>query len=562
MFAAMTRRRVLRPGLKSVARGLVAALLWMVVPAGAALAQARDPVVAASEVFLEVRRFEIAGSNPLSAAETDAVLAPHLGSHRNLASLEAAPAALEARLRERGHSFHRVIIPAQKPADGVVKLEILQFPLATVEVTGNNHFSADNIRRSMPSLTAGDAPDVGAISRDLGLANEHSSKRISIVLKESAKADALDAEIRVRDVEPSMFFLGLTSQTKDAYDDINKATGHTRLTFGFQNTNLFDRDHALTLTYTTSTEHPERVKQYAAFYWMPLYGLATSLQMYYTRSDVSTGALGLGANSFNVSGRGEFFGLRLSHSLPKWQEWVHSVSVAVDDRFFDNNTAVTFGGLSANTTTPVRSRPAALRYTMRWDQPWGGIGAHAEQVTNLPGGSWNNDLSYGAVRTNANRRWTAFRYGLDASYLLGTWTATARLRGQHTGSLLIPGEQFGLGGVTSVRGLREREMTGDTGYTMTLELNGPPMAMAGGVRPVVFLDHGHVKLLDNSGRVGTTVNQDTATSVGVGARWNHERRVDLSLDLAYVLNGIASSGSIPGTKAGDTKLMLNALIRF
>ena len=199
---------------------------------------------------------------------------------------------------------------------------------------------------------------------------------------------------------------------------------------------------------------------------------------------------------------------------------------------------------------------------MRWDQPWGGIGAHAEQVTNLPGGSWNNDLSYGAVRTNANRRWTAFRYGLDASYLLGTWTATARLRGQHTGSLLIPGEQFGLGGVTSVRGLREREMTGDTGYTMTLELNGPPMAMAGGVRPVVFLDHGHVKLLDNSGRVGTTVNQDTATSVGVGARWNHERRVDLSLDLAYVLNGIASSGSIPGTKAGDTKLMLNALIRF
>ena len=68
MFAAMTRRRVLRPGLKSVARGFVAALLWMVVQAGAALAQARDPVAAVSEVFLEVRRFEIAGSNPLSAA--------------------------------------------------------------------------------------------------------------------------------------------------------------------------------------------------------------------------------------------------------------------------------------------------------------------------------------------------------------------------------------------------------------------------------------------------------------------------------------------------------------
>jgi len=77
---------------------------------GAAATMAPRP--AAADVLLEVKRFEIVGSNPLSDAETAAVLAPHLGTHRSLGTLEAAATALETRLRERGFSFHRVIVPA------------------------------------------------------------------------------------------------------------------------------------------------------------------------------------------------------------------------------------------------------------------------------------------------------------------------------------------------------------------------------------------------------------------------------------------------------------------
>ncbi len=518
------------------------------------------PVPAAAapaEVLLDVRRFEIVGANPLSDSETAAVLASHLGLHSSLGTLEAAATALEARLREAGYSFHRVIVPAQKPADGVVKLEILQFPLESVEVVGNQHFSADNIRRSLPALVAGTSPDVRAVSRDLGLANEHPSKRVAIVLKESAKADALDAEIRVRDTAPTQFFTSFTGGTPDAYDAINKATGYTRLTLGYQNANLFDRDHALTVTYTTSVEHVDRVKQFGAFYWIPLYGYATSLQVYYTRSKVNTGSIGLGSSSFDVSGKGEFLGARVTHSLPKFREITQNVSLALDDRYFDNNSTFAIPGLAVATTSAVRSRPLSLRYAVRYDQPWGGVGAYAEYAENFGGGGANGDGDYAAF--SAVKNWRAGRFGLDASYALGSWGLSARFRGQNTDTPLIPGEQFGLGGVASVRGLRDREFTGDRGYTMTLEAQGP--ALAESLRPVLFFDQGSARLLGNRVLPGG-LNQDTAASVGVGLRWNWQRRLDVSADLAHVLNGIASTGTVTGTAAGDSKLTFSMFYRF
>jgi len=548
------RRATLRPApLPRLGRAALLAVMLAVV-FGAVPAGAQN---SAGDLKLAVTRFEVVGDNPLSAAETESLLAPHVRVHSSLEGLEAAAAALEARLREAGFSFHRVIVPAQKPAGGVVRLEILKFPLATVTVQDNRHFSSDNILRSLPSLKPGETPDVRKISSDLGLANEHPAKRVSIVLKESRRADALDAEIRVRDFAPAQFFALVSGHTKDRYDAINKGTGYTRLTLGYQNANLFDRDHAVTLSYTTSPEHPERVKQYGAFYTIPFYGYATNAQFYYTRSDVSTGAIGLAATTFNVSGRGEFRGVRVTHSLPKWNEIAHNVSIALDDKLFESN--VGLAGI-ALPPTPARTRPLALRYTGRYEQLWGGIGAYVEQVANLSGGSGNTIPEYALVRDGAAQSWKAFRYGVDVSYLLGTWSLSTRLRGQYSDNRLLPGEQFGIAGVTAVRGLREREFTGDIGHTVTFEASGP--ALVDTLRPVLFFDYGQARLLGNTAAAGTTVNKDSASSIGVGARWSRERSVDLSADLAYVLNGVAGSGNLPGTRTGDTKLMFTALFRF
>ena len=59
--------------------------------------------------------------------------------------------ALEKAMRDEGYVFHRVFVPVQKPKDGEVTLQIIQFTIGTVNVSGNENFSTENIRRSLPT---------------------------------------------------------------------------------------------------------------------------------------------------------------------------------------------------------------------------------------------------------------------------------------------------------------------------------------------------------------------------------------------------------------------------
>jgi hemolysin activation/secretion protein len=526
----------------------VAAALTFVV-ANAAAQAPRDP----GGVLLEIKRFVVEGDpNPLSRQETDAILARHVGTHKSLDTIEAAARALEDAMREKGYSFHRVIVPAQRPAAGELRLRVLRFNVAQVTVTGNQHFSTENILRALPELKPGASPDVGELSRQLALANEHPAKRLSIQIKESQKRDHLDAEVRVRDVPSMQTFIGLNGHTRDHDNTINRNTGYTRLTIGHQRSNLFERDHAATVAYTTSPDHLDRVKQIGAFYWLPLYGYHTTLNAYLTYSDVDTGSIGLGGQSFDVSGRGEFWGLRATYALPKLGLASQNVSLALDDRYFKSD--VGFLG-QALPSSVVSSRPLSLRYALQYEQAGGSVGAHIEYVHNLSGGRADSDLDYLNARLpgGASPNWNAYRYGIDASYPFGSgWSLAGRFRGQYADEPLIPGEQFGIGGSGSVRGLRDREVTGDRGHSFTAELQAP--ALYADIAPFAFFDYGWRK---HVAPVPGTAVSDSASSIGVGLKWNWQRKLDVSASLARVMDGVTG-----GTPEGHVKLEFSAFYRF
>jgi len=526
------------------------------VVAGAVLAFATtavfsQPSQAPGGVLLEIKRFVVEGdANPLSQQETDAILARHLGTHKSLDTIEAAARALEDAMREQGYSFHRVIVPAQRPAAGELRLRVLRFNIAQLTVSGNQHFSSENILRALPELQAGQSPDVRELSRQLALANEHPAKRLSIQIKESQKRDHLDAEVKVRDVPAMQTFVGLSGHTRDHDNTINRNTGYTRLTVGHQQSNLFDRDHAATVAYTTSPDHLDDVKQIGAFYWLPLYGYHTTLNAYWTYSDVDTGTVGVGGQNFDVSGRGEFWGLRGTYALPKLGLVSQNVSLALDDRYFKSD--VGFQGIALPSSV-VGSRPLSLRYAVQHAQAEGSIGAQVEYVHNLRGARADDDLAYSTARVGADPNWNAWRYGIDASYSFsGGWNLSGRFRGQYADEALIPGEQFGVGGTSSVRGLRDRETTGDRGHSFTAELQTPELYA--GIVPFVFFDYGSVK------HVVPVVGVDSsnsASSVGVGLKWNWQRKLEVSAALANVVDGVAG-----GTPQGHVKLHFSAFYRF
>lgn len=111
----------------------------------------------------------------------------------------------------------------------------------------------------------------------------------------------------------------------------------------------------------------------------------------------------------------------------------------------------------------------------------------------------------------------------------------------------------------SVRGLREREFTGDSGYAISFEAIAP--AVIDALRPVMFLDHGYAKLTEPPA-LAALKEDESATSVGVGLRWNRQRTFDVTADLAYVLDGTTGTVTVPGTGRGNVKLNFSVFYRF
>ncbi|MBL8381120.1 MAG: ShlB/FhaC/HecB family hemolysin secretion/activation protein [Burkholderiales bacterium] len=507
-----------------------------VVLAAALALPAHGPVLAQGELRFAVTGFEVEGENPLSAEATQRIVSPFAGSAVTIDSLQAAAAALETEIKSRGHAFLRVVVPPQDMG-GAVTLRVLAFRLGTVAVRGNMNFTEGNVRASLPALRPGQSPNLTEVARDQTLANEHPARQVTVTMRQGAKSDTIDADVTVRDVNPLRVF-GSLANTGSA------ATGDWRLSVGVQHSNIFDRDHSLTASYTTSPGHWSDVAQYGLFYSVPFYGLGGALSAFYSYSDVNSGTI---ANVFQVSGRGQFAGLRWKQHFAPAGAYSHHVEVGIEDRHFIND--VSFAGAPIGTN--ARSRPLAVSYAGKFDYAGGQVRGSIEHVRNLDGGGDNTGAAYLANRAGARRNWEAWRVTLDAQQALGAWTAALRLRGQLARDPLIAGEQFGFGGASGVRGLREREVTGDFGVLTSAELLSP--ALLDGLRAVLFLDAGSARLREPGAGQAARIR---SASLGAGLRWAPRPGLSVSVDYARVVDGAVA------TRSGDDRLHFHLAMQF
>jgi len=249
-----------------------------------------------------VDRFQFEGFIPIDIALVDSTLEPFQDQDHTLESLLKVSKALEAVIREQGYAFYRVVLPQQPLVkQAVITLKVVSFSLADVSVEGNKFFDEENILKSLPYLTVGESPNTETLARALKVAIHHPLKDMQLTFKQSKnanKANQISATVNVTDAKPDNFALILANTGNDT-------TGEYRLTGSYQNTNLFNKDHILNVSYTTSPGHIEDVKQYGGSYSAPLYSQSAWLTGYLVKSDVNTGTVG----TLDISGAGTMMGL-------------------------------------------------------------------------------------------------------------------------------------------------------------------------------------------------------------------------------------------------------------
>ena len=188
-------------------------------------------------------------------------------------------------------------------------------------------------------------------------------------------------------------------------------------------------------------------------------------------------------------------------------------------------------------------------------------GYNVDLSTNLAGGAGNDLVSYQSEDPRvSNVNWKILRGG--ANYLTSVgdgWLWGLRGQFQVSNDALISGEQFGLGGVTSVRGSAERVVAGDSGYMLSTELT--TREVLPGLRLLGFVDAGWLSNKNPNGNPKPAI--DSLSSAGVGLRYSLPK-VTVTADFGHVFSGsklpnVAGSG-LP--QSGDQKLHVNVSARF
>jgi hemolysin activation/secretion protein len=122
--------------------------------------------------------------------------------------------------------------------------------------------------------------------------------------------------------------------------------------------------------------------------------------------------------------------------------------------------------------------------------------------------------------------------------MITNWPEMFRADGQWASEPLISNEQFGAGGVNSVRGYHEGEVFGDTGWHVSFEQMTPPHVVgpvySGApltIRGSVYMDYARVFLLDPEGRQAGTSLWGTGFGLVASAGPHWDARFLFSLPL-------------------------------
>jgi hemolysin activation/secretion protein len=521
-----------RPLTLAVARGIASRTAKLAVFLAVVCAAAPSAAQVAPELRFPILRWQVDGNTLLPAVVVDGLLAPRAAPDRGLGDIRAAQRDLEAAYRRAGYSAVTVILPEQDLGSGTVRLRVVEGKIGRVQLSGNRHFDEANLRGGIPALKEGATPNARDIDANIRLSNESPAKRVGVALSAGRDPGTVDARVDVEDQPPQRFGASLDNTG-------NATTGHTRVGVSYQHANLWNHDHVLSAQFLTSLEHSSKVKVYSAGYRAPIYGWNSSVDAFAAKSDVSGISTVTTAGTVSFGARGTILGLRYNAYLPRFEGIDQKLVAGIDRRAYDN--ACTLGAFGAAgcgaAGADVTVRPLSLAWVGQMLQPRFQGGASIGYARNLSGGSNGGASDFTAARFGAAANYDVWRINAQAGFALpAEWLLQGILNVQSTRHALVPGEQLGLGGATTVRGFLERATANDKGASGSIELYTPDLAgglkLPGSLRLLAFHDAGSVSR--NRALPGEEAHT-RLTSIGIGARYGLGKDLSVRLDLAHAV---------------------------
>jgi hemolysin activation/secretion protein len=446
-----------------------------------------------------VLEYQVEGNTLMRQIDIERAVMPYLGEGKTIKDVEAARQSLEKIYHDHGYQTVLVNIPQQEVSSGAVRLAVIEAPVGQVQIKGSRYHSLQEINATVPQLQGGVVPNFNEVQKELAQVNHTEDLHVTPVLRASTTPGQVDVDLNVQDELP----LHASVEVNNRY---SANTSQLRVIGEVSYDNLFQRNQSMSLQYQTAPEHPDEAKIWSLSYVIPTEsGLVWAI--YAVRSDSNIAAVG----NLDVIGNGSIYGIRLIEPLPSTSgNFYHNFTAGLDYKDFKQD--VVLEGAD-DLPSPARYSPFTLQYTATW---LGAVdAAHHDAATTAMRSNTTLDLGMNFLIRNLGtdaEQFSVKRFGAGPSYFIfhpslqrqqilpGSWSLVAKIDGQLASGPLISNEQYGAGGVDSVRGYTESERLGDNGIRGSIELRTPQL-LAGHSRITqsywyVFADGARVRILD------------------------------------------------------------------
>ncbi|MEK0451292.1 MAG: hypothetical protein RL088_3560 [Verrucomicrobiota bacterium] len=426
----------------------------------------------AAEPRIFIREFRVIGAKDMPKIDVESAVYPFLGPGRTEDDVEGARAALEKAYRDKGFSVAQVIIPEpnQMRTGGIINLQVMPGKVGELAVKGARFFMPSHVRKQAQSLAEGKVINFNDVTRDVVGLNKLAERRVQPKIEPGFEPGLWNIDLIVEDKSPLHGSIELNNRNSANTTDL-------RLNTSLSYSNLWQKGHSIGLSYQMSPQDTAEVKVLSGYYIARFAGLDDfSLMLMGTKQDSNVSTLG----GVAVAGKGNILGVRGIFTLPSQDGFFHSLSIGLDYKAFDQLVQV---GTTTD-LTPIYYYPLSAT----WDGTW----LHTREVdgkkqevgeTTLTAGLTFGLRGSGSSRSGLDRN----RFGADANfiYLRGDlshlrklprdWELFGKVQGQASDQPLVNSEQFGGGGMGTVRGYMEAESLGDNAIIGTLELRTPSL---------------------------------------------------------------------------------------
>ena len=511
----------------------------------AAVTAPADSAAVEAQASFDIMEFRVEGNTQLPVEDVERAVYDHMGEHKTIADVNNAKQQLESLYHDRGFGSVFVDIPEQDVNNKVVVLKVTEGKVGQLRVTGSHYFSLGRIKSKVPSLAAGQVPNLSQVQRELAtLAQMSRDRSITPVLKPSRTPGKLDVELKVKDTLPLHGSLELN-------DRYSADTSRLRLSAAMHYDNLWQREHSIGFAYQFSPITPDEVEVISGNYLWRFEASDHLLALYAVRSNTNVATIG----TLGVIGSGTISGARYIIALQNFKHVYHTVSLGADYKDFDE--AIGFRDAGA-VVTPISYLKFSATYsgTLAWDEAL----SHFEASFNLgPNGLGNTHKEFERKRFNAKANFAYLQINADhLQPLLAGTSVFARFMAQVAGAPLITNEQFAAGGSDDVRGYLEAERLGDNAVAATLELRSANLSrfypsQLQNLQLLAFTDA--AELFVKSPLPGSKAS-NMLWSTGVGLRIEAAQHLQAMLMWAYPLRAGER------VKAGDQRVHFSMGVDF